>query len=73
MLPASPLWYNPDGSEFLVFRSGTSVGIEEASTFERRRIPLIFRKKELIYELPRSGIIGAAERFVLKLFGRWAS
>ena len=49
------------------------MGIEAAAVFEKRGEPIIYRKRELLYELPRSGIIGFAERFVLNLFGRWSS
>uniref|UniRef100_A0A1I7XNE7 DNA-directed RNA polymerases I and III subunit RPAC1 n=1 Tax=Heterorhabditis bacteriophora TaxID=37862 RepID=A0A1I7XNE7_HETBA len=61
-----------DGSEFLVMRAGSSIGIEEASVFRQKGSPLIFRKKELLLEPSRTGLVGCAEKIVLKLLGRWA-
>ncbi|XGW02188.1 hypothetical protein V3C99_014326 [Haemonchus contortus] len=57
------------GEEFLVVRSGTSVGIEPAAVHRSRGVELVFREKPSLKETHPNGIVGLAEGCLAVLMG----
>ncbi|KAK6018616.1 hypothetical protein OSTOST_15791, partial [Ostertagia ostertagi] len=57
------------GEEFLVVRSGTSVGIEPVALHRSRGVELVFREKPSFSKSHPSGIVGLAENCVTFLLG----